>query len=467
MGSEWETVCLSDVLETIIDYRGKTPPKSAVGIPVLTAASVKDGRVLKDKVSYISHETYAQVTTRGFPKAGDVLITTEAPCGEVAPFPTDRTYHITRRIMALRGAPKLITPEYLLYVLMSNTCQNQIYARVRGSTVPRVLKTDITGLNFPLPSLSEQKGIGAFLSSIDKKIILNNQINQTLEQMAQTLFKSWFVDFDPVIDNALDAGSPIPEVFETRIERRKAVRESAGFKPLPDDVRQLFPSQFEESELGWVPKGWKIETLSEVAEAIIDHRGKTPKKLGGDWAEEGTPALSAKNIKAGKVVRHDTIRYVDDELFNKWMKVPLKPQDILMTSEAPMGEMLYLAKESNYLLSQRLYGIRTNKELITGSYLYNWLQTTIAKADLEGRATGTTVVGIRQAELKKVAVLCPDIRISQAYSYHADSLYLKVEENSLQSLQLEKLRDILLPKLISGELRLDSPEVEQAKALVE
>lgn len=476
MGSEWTKVSIESIQANEkgaiaigpFGSRLKSDNYVESGVPVIRGTNVTGGPTFEGDFVYITEEKADTLGSCNVYK-NELVFPHRGSIGEVGIIKEDNRYVLSSSLMKLKVDEEQVDPLFIYYFFKSTTGKHELLKNASQVGTPGIGQplTSLKKIEFHKPSLFQQKKIANILASIDEKIALNRQINQTLEQMAQTLFKSWFVDYDPVIDNALDAGSDIPEVFETRVERRKAVRESADFKPLPDDVRQLFPSQFEESELGWVPKGWKIETLSEVAEAIIDHRGKTPKKLGGDWAEEGTPALSAKNIKAGKVVRHDTIRYVDDELFNKWMKVPLKPQDILMTSEAPMGEMLYLAKESNYLLSQRLYGIRTNKELITGSYLYNWLQTTIAKADLEGRATGTTVVGIRQAELKKVAVLCPDIRISQAYSYHADSLYLKVEENSLQSLQLEKLRDILLPKLISGELRLDSPEVEQAKALVE
>ncbi|MFA0320999.1 restriction endonuclease subunit S [Vibrio sp. 10N.222.55.A3] len=242
MSSKWPVVTLSDVLSTIIDYRGKTPPKSETGIAVLTAASVKDGRVLKDKVSYISQETYEKVTTRGFPQKGDVLITTEAPVGEVAPFPVDKTYHITRRIMALRGNKGIVDSNFLLYVLLGPHNQSQLAACTRGSTVPRVLKTDITGLEFPLPPLTVQRQIGGFLAAIDAKISLNSQANQTLEEMAQAIFKSWFVDFEPV----------------------KAKMNGEQPEGMDAATASLFPEKLVESELGLIPEGWEAGELSDL-----------------------------------------------------------------------------------------------------------------------------------------------------------------------------------------------------------
>ena len=115
---EWRPTAIKHLLEAVIDYRGKTPPKSKNGIPTLTAGNVKKGRIDLSKVSYVSRETYSSWITRGLPKPNDVLITTEAPVGEVAPFPGDRTYLMTRRVIALRGKDGLLDNKFLLYALI-------------------------------------------------------------------------------------------------------------------------------------------------------------------------------------------------------------------------------------------------------------------------------------------------------------------------------------------------------------
>ncbi|ELL8934963.1 restriction endonuclease subunit S, partial [Escherichia coli] len=145
-----------------------------------------------------------------------------------------------------------------------------------GSGQPLINQTIINTISVTIPKLSEKRvSIGHFLRHFDQKINLSLNINQSLEQMSQTLFKSWFVDFDPVIDNALDAGNPIPEALQSRAELRQKVRSSADFKPLLVEIRSLFPSEFEETELGWVPKGW---TLKSVAKSInINPSIKLPK----------------------------------------------------------------------------------------------------------------------------------------------------------------------------------------------
>ena len=195
-----------------------------------------------------------------------------------------------------------------------------------------------------------------------------------------------------------------------------------------------------------------MQTIDEVTSLIIDYRGKTPKKLGSDWAESGIPAVSAKNVKGGRLVRPDTMRFVDDELYEKWMKDELELNDILMTSEAPLGELYYLATNANYCLSQRTYGIRADSKICESSYLYFWLESDECQDEMTSRATGTTVVGIRQSELRKVNVLVPPKVVQEKAAELFDEALFKIHRNENESKNLSRLRDALLPQLLSGEL---------------
>ncbi|MBN2528322.1 MAG: restriction endonuclease subunit S [Deltaproteobacteria bacterium] len=282
----------------------------------------------------------------------------------------------------------------------------------------------------------------------------SRQMDEAKEAMAQALFKSWFVDFDPVIDNALKAGNPIPEQLAPKAAARKALGKDR--KSLPDDVQRLFPSSFVETEeMGWVPEGWEIRELQDVASLIIDHRGKTPKKLGGDWQESGYPAVSAKNIKNRKLIRKDALNYVDQKLYSKWMQEELRAGDVLLTSEAPLGEMYYLSCDVKWVLSQRLLGIRADSKVMTGIYLFNWLNTDTAEADIQGRASGTTVQGIKQSELRQVKVLCPSKHCLSVFTENLLPLMEKQKANDDSIDELQTLRDTLLPELMSGKLTMN------------
>ncbi|ELA3179232.1 restriction endonuclease subunit S [Klebsiella aerogenes] len=468
MKFEPQKITIEDSMDAIIDYRGKTPQKSSSGIPLITAKIVKNGTILPP-TEFIPSDDYDNWMVRGLPEVGDVVLTTEAPLGEVAQL-WDTKIALAQRIVTLRGKSGLLHNDYLVYLLQSSTIQNQLNARSTGTTVKGIKQSELRKIVLDIPSLDYQKWTAECLQSLDRKIKNNNQINQTLEKMAQALFKSWFVDFEPVKAKiaVLEAGGSQEDATlaaMTAISGKDADSLAVFEQEHPEKyaelkaTAELFPSALQDSGLGEIPERWNVSLLEDATSLIIDHRGKTPKKLGGDWSEEGHPAISAKNIKDGRLVRYDAIKYVDSDLYAKWMKDKLLAGDILMTSEAPLGELLYLAKDCDYLLSQRLYGIRANNEIISGSYLYFWLQTSAAKADINGRATGSTVVGIRQSELKKVNVMVPQKAVVDSFS-NLTALYLeKIESNEKQNIVLKKLRDTLLPKLLSGEITL--PEAEE------
>ncbi|MDR0963225.1 MAG: restriction endonuclease subunit S [Clostridium sp.] len=152
---------------------------------------------------------------------------------------------------------------------------------------------------------------------------------------------------------------------------------------------------------------WNEMPLSDIVELVIDYRGKTPKKLGGDWAEAGYRALSAKNIKTGVIVQPDTIRFVDELMYKKWMKDEVHRGDIFITSEAPFGEVYFWDSDEKIVLSQRLFALRC-KQAYYAPFIYYYMTTKEFKGDLSGRATGTTVVGLRQPELLKCTICVPE-----------------------------------------------------------
>lgn len=141
--------------------------------------------------------------------------------------------------------------------------------------------------------------------------------------------------------------------------------------------------------------------LGEAMDEIIDHRGRTPKKLGGEFADAGVPVISAKNVRNGRLVL-DEVRYVDELLAERWMPEPLQVGDVLLTSEAPLGEAAYLKNGSRYVLGQRLFALRPNPEVFHSRYLYYLLRWGPVRRSVEERATGTTAQGIRQSELRRV-----------------------------------------------------------------
>ena len=182
---------------------------------------------------------------------------------------------------------------------------------------------------------------------------------------------------------------------------------------------------------------WRAYPLGEITELVIDYRGKTPKKLGGDWSESGYRALSAKNIKTGHIVQPDTIRFVSEEMYHKWMKDAIQRGDIIITSEAPFGQILYWDSEEKIVLSQRLFGVRV-KEEHDSKFVYYYMTTSDFQGEMDGRATGTTVVGLRQPELMKCVVRCPDLDTQKKIASILSSIDEKILINDKINENLEQ-----------------------------
>ena len=174
---------------------------------------------------------------------------------------------------------------------------------------------------------------------------------------------------------------------------------------------------------------WIKYTLGDITELVIDYRGKTPKKLGGDWSDSGYRALSAKNIKTGQIVQPDTIRFVDEGMYSKWMKEEIRRGDILITSEAPFGQIYYWDSDEKIVLSQRLFGVRI-KKAFDPQFIYYYMTTADFQGEMDGRATGTTVVGLRQPELMRCEVRCPDIATQKKIASILASIDRKISTNS-------------------------------------
>ena len=419
---------LGECLESVVDYRGKTPPKSPHGIPTITAANVKSGRIDMSSVSYVSEKTYWEWSTRGFPEAADVLITTEAPVGEVAPFPCDQTYLITRRVFAMRGKKGVLDNAYLLYTCLSSIVQDELQSRIRGSTVPRVLKTDILGLQIPLPSIEEQKAIAHILGTIDDKIELNRKTNETLEAIAKALFNSWFVDFDPV--------------------RAKAEGRPTG---LPAEISDLFPDSFEDSELGEIPCGWVCTPLAD--RAIYLSRGISPV-----YCEDGgILVLNQKCIRDSRVSfekarRHDPTRKQIigrevrrfDALVNstgvgtlgRVAMMPICPEEVVVDSHVTV-----------------VRGSNDKESFFISSTLLN------RQTEIEALGEGSTgQTELSRVVLGSVPVIFPSSQLIFAYFDSAYTIQDKIEKNDQASVALASTRDTLLPELISGEIRIPDAE---------
>ncbi|MBO2560454.1 restriction endonuclease subunit S [Shewanella algae] len=346
-----------------------------------------------------------------------------------------------------------IDPHFLMYSLKSKTHEILGLVEEAGHGTGVLPTPVIQQLEIPVPTLSTQKAIAKAIWNFDQKITLNHQINQTLEQMAQTLFKSWFVDFDPVIDNALDAGFfeqdwPIPDELQHRAEARKAARESEGFKPSPDDVRQLFPDAFEESELGWVPRGWVVSTAGDE---FTVKGGSTPSTKSAEFWKGGDIHWTSPKDLSGKAekILLDTERKITAIGLSKITSGLLPPETVLMSSRAPVG---YLAMTKIPVAINQGYIAITESKSLTQEFALYWLDSKIEM--IKSISGGTTFAEISKKTFRTIPIVVPSAQSVNAFS-ETVALYLsKISNNVEECSSLSVLRDSLLPKLISGELEI-------------
>jgi len=436
---------ISELLSGIIDYRGKTPPKSDSGVPCISAANVKNGRIDVTSTTFVSRETYDSWTTRGLPNPGDVIITTEAPVGEVAEFPGDREYLLTRRVMALQANPQVLAGRYLLYALQSPQTKARLLSGDRGTTVPRVLKTDITSLEIPLPSLTEQKHIAHILGTLDDKIELNRRMNEMLEAIAQALFKSWFVDFDPVIDKALAAGNPIPEPLQKRAEARQALGDQR--KPPADSIARHFPDRFVFNEdLGWIPEGWEQTEVGEVS-CCFDKKRIPLSKAERETKKPGRiPYYGATSV----------MDYIDDWIFD----------DVYFL----VGEDGSVVKEDGAPFTQYIWGktwVNNHAHVLQGAagVATEHLMLFMRDQDVHPYVTGAVQPKINQKNLNRIPFLKASQALNEGFGEKISPLFKRTRHLSEESQSLSALRDTLLPKLLSGELRIPDAERQVEEAL--
>jgi type I restriction enzyme S subunit len=260
MGSKWIVSTAAEFCESVRDGTHDSPkPVNYNGHPLVTSKHITSNRLDLANAYLISEEDFRQIEKRSKVDQWDVLITMIGTVGE--PCLISYTPDFAIKNIGLFKSKGQVEGQYLYYYLLSPLAQDHIRTRLRGTTQQYIPLAELRALPVFHPTCkSDMEAIAHILGSLDDKIELNRRMNATLEAMAQALFQSWFVDFDPVIDKALAAGNPIPEPLQQRAQARRELGEKR--KPLPADVARHFPDRFVfTEELGWVPEGWEVMPL--------------------------------------------------------------------------------------------------------------------------------------------------------------------------------------------------------------
>ena len=389
------------------------------------------------------HPTPVQFTTdpRKLAQPGDVLFCVRGSTTGRMNW-ADKAYAIGRGVAAirhaedptlqplLRGAIEVALPELLI--------------AATGSTFPNVSANQIVDIPYPDLSVEAQRAIAHVLGTLDDKIELNRRMNETLEEMARALFKSWFVNFDPV---------------RAKIEGRWRPGES--LPGLPADLYDLFPDRLVLSELGEIPEGWEVKTLGSYLETL-ETGYRPPGGVSGIVA--GIPSMGAESVERVGVFDFSKTKYVPLEFYNGMNRGIVEDGDVLIYKDGGRpGELkpavTYISHGfpfNVFCINEHVYRVRTKR--FSQQLLYCYLTTSTAFWQMRELATGVAQPGLNRRSVESIAIAVPaDNRVLSTCQERIGPLLDECNINSLESWGLSQIRDTLLPKLVSGEVVVSPP----------
>ena len=442
MSSEVSEQTLESLCLLVADCPHATPKWTDSGVIVLRNQNIKEGRLDLSSPSYTDEAHYLGRIRRAAPQQGDIVITREAPMGDVCQIPAGLKCCLGQRQVLLRPNPVKVDSRFLLYALQSPYLQHQIgWNEGTGSTVSNLRIPVLEALRVPTPSLESQREIATTLGALDDRITLLRETNATLEAIAQALFKSWFVDFDPV-------------------RAKMAGRTPEG---MDEATAALIPDGFETSELGEVPRGWRVCAVEEFADRV----GMGP--FGSNikvetFVESGIPVISGQHLKQ-LLVEDNTFNFITHEHAARLAKSCVQAGDVIFTHAGSIGQVSLLHKDAaftSYVLSQRQFFLRCNTEVMSPEWIALYFKSPAGQHQLLANTSQVGVPSIARpvSYLRSIRLLVPPPALNQRFASIVGAINDRVMANRKQFGALTQIRDTLLPRLISGQLRL--PEAQAA-----
>ena len=429
MSSEWPLVRLADHVESCLGKMLDAKKNKGALQPYLGNSNVRWGKFHISDLAEMKFEAHED--ERYSLRPGDLVVCEGGEPGRCAIWNGPTGIKIQKALHRIRSKETLDN-YYLFYWFCLVARTGYLEPHFTGTTIKHLTGKAIAALEVPLPPVVTQRAMVDVLRSLDDRITLLRETNATLEAIAQALFKSWFVNFDPV--------------------RAKA----EGLEPEGMDAAtaSLFPDSFEESELGFLPKGWEVRPVGELVEGIYDGPHATPAE-----SESGPIFLGIKNLTGTRLELTD-IRHISEDDWAKWTRrVEPTHGDIVFSYEATLGFFAVIPPEVRCCLGRRLALIRPHSESGAGLFWFHQFISTPFQQMLDKHTIqGATVNRIALKAFPSYLVLNPSETLKLAFNDVVEPLWATIHSNQAQVKTLTQLRDTLLPRLISGQLRL--PEVE-------
>jgi len=436
MQSEWHTTTLKDAGVALIDCDHKTPKAQEAGMPYIGIPQLKEGHIISVDARLITEDDFNHWRRKAKPMTNDIILSRRCNPGVTAYVPAGLEIALGQNLVLLRTDGKILYPPFLRWVVQGPNWWGQVSKYLNVGAVFESLRcAHIPSFEVKLPPLPTQKKIAHILSTLDDKIELNRKMNQTLEEMAQALFKSWFVDFDPVHAKI---------GCESDAELEKAAAELGISK----EILELFPGEFEESEMGMIPKGWEVKSLDKIAHyqnglALQKFRPKDEKYF--------LPVLKIAQLKKG---------YADGE---EKADVNIKPECIVDSGDVVFSWSGSLVVDvwcgGKVALNQHLFKVTSND--YAKWFYYYWTKQHLSNFQRVAAAKAVTMGHIKKSHLSEAMCVVPDDAVFDMAETMINPLLEKLILNRLEINSLQRTRDTLLPKLLSGELDVSEIEVEK------
>ena len=424
---KWHILTMRDAGVELIDCVHKTPAAREDGYPYVGIPQMKNGWIDFDNARRISREDFVEWTKKAKPQKHDVVLSRRTNPGVTAIDRTGTEFALGQNLVLLRADGRQIDPPFLKWLVRTPAWWGEIDKFMNVGAVFNSLKcADVPNFQLPVPPIEVQRRMGSLLDAIDTKIDLNRRMNETLEAMARAIFKDWFVDFGPT--------------------RAKAERRAPYLIP---ELWELFPDALDDEGK---PIGW---TFSEIGKEVQAVGGGTPSTKERSYWDGGEHRWATpKDLsKLTSPVLLDTDRKITDAGVQKISSRLLPVGTVLLSSRAPIG---YLAiSEVPTAVNQGFIALVCQKRLPNIFVLF-WCHENIEYIkDISG---GSTFAEISKTAFRPVPVVVPSEQVLAAYEEIVRPLYIHIVGNTKEAVSLAQTRDLLLPKLMSGEIRFAEAE---------
>ena len=457
MSCNWPVVSLQEISSRIGDGLHGTPKYDETGeYFFINGNNLSNGKILitdkTKRASQVEFEKHKkELTDRS------ILVSINGTLGNVALYDGENVF-LGKSACYLNVKPN-VNKLYIRYVLESSHFQNYIHSLATGSTIKNVSLKLIRDYTFKLPPANVQEKVSNTLASLDAQIDINRQINQTLEQIAQAIFKSWFVDFEPVKAkiNALAAGGSEEDALLAAMQAISGKNKAQLTRLQTDNpehynqlrtTAELFPSAMQDSELGEIPEGWEVKKLSEMVELI---GGGTPKKSEPSFWNGHICWFSVRDVpESGNIFVIDTLEKITDDGLQRSSTKLLPIGTTIITARGTVGKLALTGTPT--AMNQSCYGVISSDE--SGPY-FNYLRLCKAVETLQRNTHGAVFDTITRSTFETVSQPNPGISLRKQFETFVRPQFERIKSNVAQVKILSELRDSMLPKLLSGDIGID------------